>query len=96
MFRASGDDIGVLEQEAGYLVPEACIRTHCALAAMHGAQLRFGEAMTAFHKHGELVRVVTSTGGEYWTRKLVLALGMHIAIYSHVRALCVNMYVYID
>jgi sarcosine oxidase len=71
-----GDTIGVLEKDAGYLVPELCVQAHCAVALENGAELRYEEALVSWEllEDRSGVRVVT-TKAEYLADKIVLAVG---------------------
>jgi sarcosine oxidase len=66
--------VGVWEPRAGFLVPEAAIEAHLALAARHGAELRTGEAVTAWRATDPGVEVTTPRG-TYSAGRLVLAAG---------------------
>jgi sarcosine oxidase len=66
--------VALLEQRAGILLPEACVDTHLALARAHGAELRFGEAVTGWDAGDGGVRVATDRG-TYRAERLVLAAG---------------------
>jgi sarcosine oxidase len=56
------------------LDPEACVAAHLDLAARHGADLRFGEAMQWWQVDGAGVRVETAEG-TYTADRMVLAVG---------------------
>lgn len=58
-FTPSDDIVGIAEQNAGYVVPEAAVRTHLRLAAQHGAALRYNEAVQRWHADGNGVTVTT-------------------------------------
>jgi sarcosine oxidase len=66
--------VGVVDPRAGFLRPEACTEAHLALAAGHGAELRFGEPVTAWEADGAGVRVRTPAG-TYGARQLLLTAG---------------------
>lgn len=54
-----GDDLmGVFEEEAGYLIPEACLEAHLKEAEQNGGVLRFNESLVSWEK------VKRSNGGE--------------------------------
>lgn len=84
IFTPSPETIGVFETEAGYLIPEACISTYCALAQSYGATLQYGESMISYRTipsdqagtthHSDLIEITTSNG-IYLTKKLVLTVG---------------------
>ena len=75
-FAPRDDEIGVLETEAGYLIPELCVQAHCAVAESHGAELRFAEPLISWSDDAETGGVAVQTGqGRYTARKIVLAVG---------------------
>ena len=43
MFQPADDEIGLYEDEGGYLIPEKCIEAHIRVAQRYGAELRFEE-----------------------------------------------------
>lgn len=67
-------DVGVLEPNAGYLIPEECIRAHLKLAAAAGAQLHFEETVLQWRAHADRVELRTS-GGTYEAGHLVICAG---------------------
>lgn len=68
--------VGVFEPQAGVLRPEACVRAHLSMAAMRGADLRFGERVTTWTAlpGGDGAEVHTERG-TYSAARLVLAPG---------------------
>jgi glycine/D-amino acid oxidase-like deaminating enzyme len=68
------DEIGVLESEGGYLVPENCIAAYLQQAAVFGATIRFEEEVQHWANNASGVEIVT-TRGRYRAKKLVLAVG---------------------
>jgi sarcosine oxidase len=87
MLTPSSDTLGIFETEAGYLVPEACITAHCAVAHSHGAVLQYHETFLSwepvtatpshlfqFEPSQDLVEIQT-TLARYQTKKLILAVG---------------------
>lgn len=76
-FSPRSDEVGVLEEEAGYLVPELCVQAHCAQAELHGATLAYEEPLLSWGEAedgcGEVV--VQTAKGRYAARKIVLAVG---------------------
>jgi sarcosine oxidase len=68
------DDVGVLEPNAGYLLPEECIGAHLRLAAGAGAELRFEEKVAAWTASESGVEVRTSRG-TYSAGHVVIAAG---------------------
>jgi len=73
-FRLPDDAVAVLDPRAGYLDPEACVRSHLAGAVAAGARTQFGEPVIDWSADGEGVRVETQSG-EYSARRLVLCAG---------------------
>ena len=70
-----GDDIvGVFERNAGYVVPEAAVRTHLRLAAQHSATLRFNEVVQSWQATESGVTVTTDQR-TYTADHLILAPG---------------------
>ena len=55
-------DAAVHETNAGYLLPEECIRAHLALASHAGAELLFEETVLSWSAEGDRVDVHTSKG----------------------------------
>ncbi|MCX2954276.1 N-methyl-L-tryptophan oxidase [Lentzea sp. NEAU-D7] len=68
--RPAPDEIGLYEPGAGFVVPEASVEAHLALARRAGADLRFEEPVT----HWEPGRVTTARG-TYETGHVVLCPG---------------------
>jgi len=66
--------VGVWEPRAGYLVPEAAVEAHLALAAREGAALHPNEPVLRWRASGGQVLVETVLG-TYQARRLVLAAG---------------------
>jgi len=66
--------IGVLEERAGVLFPEECIRAMLSQATKAGAELKLDEAVVSWDAADDGVRV-TTTAGEYRANQLVLAGG---------------------
>jgi sarcosine oxidase len=73
-FKTDADTVGVLEEEAGILFPEECIKTHLELATGNGASLNFGEKVTAIIPKGNRVEVTTDKN-TYTTRQLIISAG---------------------
>lgn len=73
-FRLPPDFVGVWDERAGYLAPEACTAAHAALAVRSGAVLHYGEPMTKWQPDGDGVHVTTRTG-EYRAARLALCVG---------------------
>jgi sarcosine oxidase len=73
-FRPAADMVGVWEPRAGYVVPEAAIAAHLALAARYGAALHTDEPVVGWRATSAGVEVTTSRGA-YAAERLVLAAG---------------------
>jgi sarcosine oxidase len=65
---------GIWEPRAGILFPERCIAAHLALAARHGADLRYDEPVLSWSPVGSGVEVNTSKA-RYQAAQLVLSAG---------------------
>jgi sarcosine oxidase len=67
--------VAVAERNAGYVVPEAAIRTHLRLATTHGATLQFGETVQQWQAlpHGGVQ--VTTNLARYTADHLVITPG---------------------
>lgn len=68
------DDVGVVEERAGYVRPETSVAVHLELAARDGAELRFDEQVEFWSATGDGV-VVSTASTTYSARSLVLAPG---------------------
>lgn len=64
----------VYEPAAGFLLVEECVRTHLALAAEHGAELRYGVKVQGWQPHPSWVEVQTDRE-TFQAGHLVLAAG---------------------
>lgn len=74
-FSPSEDEIGVLETEAGYLIPEASVEAHLKMAELYKAELRFEESMISWEViEPSIVKVETSLG-VYYAKKIILSVG---------------------
>lgn len=73
-FNISDDEIGYLEPGAGYVRPEACVRTQLALAQRHGATVHYGERVTKFDATASGVRITTDRA-TYAAENLIVAAG---------------------
>jgi len=69
----AGCDV-VLDERAGYLDPEACVRAHLKLAVKHGATLRYNERVLSWRLLGDGVEVKT-VRGVYTAERLVVSAG---------------------
>lgn len=68
------DTVALFEERAGFLRPEATIKSHLGLAAKHGAELRFEEPVRSWKASEGGVKVETESGS-YEADKLVVAAG---------------------
>ena len=69
--------VAVVEERAGYLVPERAIAAHLAVAERHGAELRFNDGADGWDPEPDLsaVNVHTSGGARFRGGTLVLTAG---------------------
>ncbi|HEX5726599.1 MAG TPA: N-methyl-L-tryptophan oxidase [Longimicrobiaceae bacterium] len=89
-FRIADDYVAVRDPRAGFLRPEVCTGAHLALAARHGAELRFEEPILAWEPDGAGVRVRTPAGtftadrllltAGAWTRGLLRDFDLPLAV----------------
>jgi sarcosine oxidase len=74
IFRLPDDYVGMLEQDAGFLYVEDCVRAHAEAARRLGAEIRPGVAVIEWGAVGD--RVWVSTGREkLWAARLVITAG---------------------
>ncbi|MBP3953978.1 N-methyl-L-tryptophan oxidase [Gemmata sp. G18] len=73
-FRFPGDFTGVVEQAAGFLFVEECVRSHIDSAISFGAEIHPEEAVRAWKVVGDGVEVTTDRG-TYRAAKLVVTAG---------------------
>lgn len=73
-FHLPKDHVGVLEPDAGFLVPERVVATQCEYALRSGAEIHGMEAVKGWEADDTGVRVHTAAG-EYRARNLVLSSG---------------------
>jgi sarcosine oxidase len=89
-FHVPEDHVGLLEYDAGFLIPERCISAHVDLAMRHGATIRGNEPVTSWETDARSARV-TTTRGTYeadellfcsgaWSGKLIADLGVPLAV----------------
>ncbi|MCX6015772.1 MAG: N-methyl-L-tryptophan oxidase [Chloroflexales bacterium] len=71
----SDDIVAVYEDNAGFVVPEAAVRTHLRLAQTHGAELHFQEAVTHWQANPAGGVTVTTAQGVYTADHLVITPG---------------------
>lgn len=68
------DEVGVFEDAAGFVRPEASVSAHLTLAGRHGAELRFEEPVLSWTASSSGVSVTTAAG-TYSADRLVLCPG---------------------
>lgn len=73
-FALTGDEIGYVEEPAGFLRPEACVAAHLDVAARRGAEIRTGETVAAVVPDAGGVTVQTDRG-TYAAGTVILAAG---------------------
>ena len=73
-FKLGDDEVGYFEKGAGFLRPEACVRTQLALASRHGAEIHTDERVTAIDWAAGTVSV-TTVRSAYAAERLVLTAG---------------------
>jgi sarcosine oxidase len=73
-FRFPAGYVGVMEQDAGFLYVEECVRAHCDMAVSLGAEIRAEEPVRAWKAVGDGVEVATDRG-TYHAGKLVVTAG---------------------
>lgn len=86
-FNVKDDEIGLLEKEAGYLVPELCVDAYRNMAERYGAELHYDEKVISWHTEKcnidlgdaiveeDIVFVETSSGNTYLTKKFIISAG---------------------
>ena len=74
VLRPSPTTVALYERNAGVVRPEATILAHQQVAAVHGAELHFGEAVLDWQANDGGVRVTTAQG-VYQAERLILSPG---------------------
>lgn len=78
IFRLDEEDIGVLDPQGGFLRPELAVMGYLKSAIEDGAVAKFGvEVLRIEHEDGGVV--LTTEGGSYRVRKVIVATGSWIA-----------------
>ena len=69
--------VAIMEQQAGYLVPERAIAAHLAVAERNGAELRFGDGADNWYPEddGSAINVETAARATFRARTVVLTAG---------------------
>jgi len=80
-------DVGVFEEDAGFLRVEACTRAHVRAALERGAEVRTRARVVAVSAAGGEVRAVLDDGTRLVAGRLVLAAGPWLAAAPALRAL---------
>jgi sarcosine oxidase len=73
-FNVADNEIGYFEPEAGYLLPEECVRAQLALAKTYGATVHTNEKVRGFTSDGSKVEVTTESD-TYTAGHLVITAG---------------------
>lgn len=79
------ETVAVLEERAGYVLPEETVRAHLARAAAAGADLRFDEKVRTWHVSPHGTVTATTTRGQYTADRLVVAAGAWAPDLLHLR-----------
>ncbi len=89
-FHVPEDFVGMLETNAGFVLPEASVAAHALLALRHGAELHGREAVARWSANAAGVEVVTERAtyqagrlvfcGGAWTDQLVRDLGVPLRV----------------
>ena len=74
-FRVPESYVGVFEPAAGYLKVERCVLAHLAAAKQHGAEFRFGSAVSWRRAEGKNMVVGTEAGETFPCGKLIITAG---------------------
>ena len=74
-FALPDDWAGIFEPNGGVLQAETCRQAHLDMAVRHGADLRFGCAVTGWRQNASGNVVVTTTEGEFEAGSAILTLG---------------------
>jgi sarcosine oxidase len=80
-------DVGVLEDDAGYLHVEACTRAHARWAQALGADLRTRTQVVDVHIDDGDARVTLADGDEVHAPKIVVAAGAWLPAFPPLRAI---------
>lgn len=76
-FNVADDEIGYFEPEAGYLLPEECVKAQISLADRYGAKVHTNEKVLGFSSDGSKVLVETDRD-TYTAHDLVLTAGARL------------------
>ena len=73
-FAVRDDEVGYYEKEAGFLRPEACVRTQLELAARYGADIRTNERVMTL-RAAQNEALVETDKNSYTAERIILSLG---------------------
>ncbi|MGB4759203.1 MAG: N-methyl-L-tryptophan oxidase [Candidatus Saccharimonadales bacterium] len=73
-FKLQGGEKGYFEHGAGFLGAEECVAAQLELAEKYGAELHMSENLTSYKQQADGI-IVTTSAGQYKTKKLVLSVG---------------------
>jgi sarcosine oxidase len=77
-FEPKENETGIFETDAGYLIPELCIKYYLQIARKHGVELHFEEKFESWIEidspDGKVIEVTTNLS-KYYCKKLVLSVG---------------------
>jgi sarcosine oxidase len=54
-FQLQPDEVGIYEDNAGYLHPELCIESYVHMAKAHGAEAHYGEKLLSYEDENEVI-----------------------------------------
>jgi sarcosine oxidase len=80
-------DVGVYEEDGGYLRVEACTRAHARLAVKRGADLRTRTKVVSLQIAASSIRATLENGDVVEAKKLVVAAGAWLASHELARGL---------
>ncbi len=80
-------DVGIFEEDGGFLRVEACTRAHAQWAVAAGAELRTKTRVTAIDRDGPRLRVTLDDGDTLVADRLVVSAGAWLASAAPLRAI---------
>ncbi|GMH98725.1 hypothetical protein TrVE_jg474 [Triparma verrucosa] len=75
VFAVRDNEVGILDQSSGYIVPEAAIETMVHRAVAHGADLKTGTTVASWREEADKFIVTTDTGETFTAKKGILSVG---------------------
>jgi sarcosine oxidase len=94
-FRLRAESVGVLEQDAGFLLVEECVRAHLDDARAHGAELRAETPVVSWKSVGNAVEVTTASGTHRaanlvvtagpWATRVLSGIGVPLSVMRQVQ-----------